>query len=162
MDSIKRNALILAAFPMTGKLVGYATDVSASSSQTFFILLHILLLLVGVFLTLRLQPSQNSFLEDVKMGMKTVGLYSISNALFLYIFYKFIDVTYFATKIADMVDKTDLSAARKTAEEVSATYETFFTAFNWSTLSLVAWMVMGLIYTVLLTLLHRKVLRKFQ
>lgn len=162
MKKIQRIALLLALLPMIGKLAGFAYGVSAGDSQSFFILMHIFLLLVGVFFALRMQTPDSSFLEDVKQGMKAVGVYSMASAFFMYVYYKFIDTQYFPNKIASMVANTDLAATGKTSEDITTTYETFFTAFNWTTLSLVAWMLAGLIYTVLLTLLHRKVLRKLQ
>lgn len=139
---------------MIGKLAGFAMGVPASDSQSYFILLHMLLLLIGVFVALRYQPTESSFLEDIKQGMKAVGAYSISNAVFLYFFYKLVDTQYFPNRVAEII-------ARTPPEKVDNVVQ-FFTPFNWTTVSLLAWMLSGSLYTVLFTLLHRKVLRKFK
>lgn len=162
MKKITNIAFLLALLPMIGKLAGFALGIPASDSQSYFILLHMLLLLIGVFVALRYQPTDSSFLEDIKQGMKAVGAYSIANAIFLFFFYKTIDIAYFPNRIASMVARTNDLPPGKTIEDIAATYEQFFTAFNWSTLSLLAWMLSGLLYTVLFTVLHRKVLRKFK
>lgn len=158
----KRIAFLLALIPIIGKLLSFAAGVPSGSSQPFFILIHLLLLLVGVFFALLWQNNASGFIEDVKEGMKTVGIYSSANAIFLFFYYKFVDVNHFPNRIAAIVEKTNELPAGKSIDEMTATYEQFFTAFNWATISLVSWIIVGLLYTLIFTILHRKVLRKFK
>lgn len=159
---VRQIVFIAALLPVIAKLVAFMAGVSAQDTQTGFIIGHLLLILLGVFFAQMFQPADSTFIEDVKMSMKNVGTYSIINAAFLFIYYKYIDIAYFPNRIASMVEQTNNLPEGTSVEQVTETYELFFTAFNWSTLSLLAWMITGVIYTLLFTAFHRKFLRKFK
>src|SRR6185436_6691351 len=93
----------------------------------------------------------------MREAFKSAAAYAVLYGLFIWMYYKGIDATEFPMKINAMVDKA--VAEGRNEAEARTQLERFFTPFNYATITFFALMVIGAINSLVVSLLHHKVLR---
>ena len=144
------------------KLIVFAGNYQYTSVEQFSIFGNIFVLLTGVFLGIqqfknRVQ-TKTSFLQDVKAGMRVAALYAIFITLFVYLYYSFIDNTYFSVKLSNQIQLLEQSeegsaANIKKAKELGAF---ILSPFFHSTVTLIGFLILGSFYAAIITFLVRK------
>ena len=117
---------------------------------------YLLLFLLALFLGLRSFKSkypQSDFTIDVKTGMKTTSIFAIIISAFTWIYYKWINPGYFASKIEDV--KVAAAQSEEATQNAINTAEFIFNAFTHSAITLFGMMVIGFFYTLILVLIMR-------
>lgn len=141
------------------KLSIYFNDLQFSTSEKVAIFANIFVLMTGVFFGIRLfksrQKEETAYLDDFKAGMRIAALYALFMAFFLYIYYEYIDPTYFQIKLEQQFEAVqnqeniDLSKAKEMGEFILSPY------FQ-STISLLGYLILGSFYSALIAFLVRK------
>ncbi len=120
---------------------------------------NIFFLLTGIFLGIRLHKrvklSTSSFIDDFKAGMKVAAYYAILMAAFVFIYYSFIDYSYFDLKLAKQIEVA--TEQEMNIEQVKQTGEFVLSPFFQTTISLIGFILLGSFYSAILTFLMRKV-----
>ena len=134
----------------------------ASKQFTFYesvaIFINIFILLTGVFLGIwnyrKSIGKSDSFISYVKEGMKVAAFYAILMTAFVYIYYSFIDPSYFEIKLAkqlELASKNDLNV-----KQVKEMGEVVLSPFFQSTITLIGFLLLGSFYSSIVTFLLRK------
>lgn len=119
---------------------------------------NVFVLMSGVFFGIRLfkkqQAEKTSFLQDLKAGMRITALYALLMTAFVYVYYNWIDASYFAEKLQSQLklaeeNGMDLTNVKKTGEFV-------LSPFFQSTVTLVGFLLLGSFYSAIITFLVRK------
>ena len=141
------------------KLSVYFNSLQFSSFENATIFANIFVLMTGVFLGIRLFKSQqkeaSSYINDFKAGMRIAAVYALLMAIFLYIYYAYIDPAYFEIKLqkqletAQNAENIDLSKAKEMGEFILSPY------FQ-STVSLLGFLILGSFYSAIIAFLVRK------
>jgi len=147
-------------------------DVVLVSSYLLFVLLSVFFGMRGEAILLKVKPS---FLINVKSGMKSAAVYALIMAVFLFIYYKFIDTEYFSKRIADNINtlkSIDISLADSTNNKLGLinrdamienqinTAKMVFSPFYNSTFSLLGFLITGGIYSFLIALMQKLIFGK--
>ena len=123
--------------------------------------IHLLALLLVVFFAQRsamVSDRNITFPMLVRAGFRNAAVYALLIAVFAYALYVWIDPLHFPIHINERVD---MAVADGIAEaDARQRFETMFSPFNYATLTLVAFMGAGIVYSLLVGVLHHKVLRK--
>ncbi len=104
--------------------------------------------------------AQKEFLEDATAALRNAGLYGVIMVVFLFIYYSFVDVNYFANMHEGIITK-ELAAIEEDvdAAEVASQIRSFFSVRNFSVLALALYLVLSVFYALLFTALKRLFLR---
>lgn len=131
----------------------------STETSKYIFLLHILFILLSVFFSIiqfrKFFPDKNAFTDLLKQGLKAGGMYSFIMAGFLWLFYGAINEDTFTAKrenlISQQIDGQNLSTddQAKARENI----ESFFTPLNYSTISLLGFLVISFFYALGITLL---------
>lgn len=139
------------------KMSIYFSGSQFSTFGRFGIFGNIFFLLTGIFLGIRLFKKINSktkFIEDFKAGMRIAAYYAIFMALFVYVYYKFIDPGYFSIRLSNQLE---LAAEQgMNLEQVKKTGEFFLNPFFQTTITLMGFLLLGSFYAAMLSFLMRK------
>src|SRR5690606_24675287 len=121
---------------------------------------YVFLLMTAIFLSIRNHKlhfgSGSTFSEDFKAGMKVTAIYAILMSVFLYCYYTFIDPNYFTIMLQQKVAEA-MEAGNTNIKEIEKAGEFVLTAYFQSTVSLVAFLMAGGLYSLLIAFLVRKV-----
>lgn len=122
---------------------------------------NIFFLLTGIFLGIRLfkkaqlqKTKGSTFIDDFKAGMKVAALYSVLMAGFVFVYYSFIDPSYFDIKLAKQIEVAQ--SQDMNIEQVKATGEFILTPFFQTTITLIGFILLGSFYASILAFLMRK------
>lgn len=122
---------------------------------------NIFFLLTGIFLGIRLfkktqlsKETASSFIDDFKAGMKVAALYSVMMAAFVYIYYSFIDISYFDIKLAKQIEMAQ--EQNMNLEQIKTTGEMVLSPFFQTTITLIGFILLGSFYSSILAFLMRK------
>lgn len=161
-ELFKNRRSILAsmlAISILFKMMVFFNDLQGEPFDRIGRFANIFVLMSGVFFAIRLFKSQEEkateYLDDFKAGMRIAALYAIAMAAFLYLYYEFIDPTYFESYPLGAEEKTkemageELAKAKETLEFAKSAY------FN-STISLLGFLLLGSFYSALIAFLVRK------
>ena len=133
-----------------------------SPEGTDLLLVHFLAIVTVVFFAghrMLQQDPQSGFPDLLREGFRNGAVYSLLLGIYLWSHYSFIESAHFTQRIDDLV-------ARGVAEGqpealIRGRMEKFFTPFNYATISFFALMAVTTVQTLLIGLLHHKVLRRF-
>ena len=133
---------------------------------------YLLFLMLTCFFSLyymrkELQES-TKYVQDFKYGMRSVALFSIVVTLFTYFFYEYLDPEYFPNRIAErmaVAEAVDISTVEspieltkeKLIENQKRISEAIYDSANHSFISLFAFLILGGVYSSLITWLTRKI-----
>jgi len=124
----------------------------------FYLLVFLLALFIGI--QNRMKSFDFSFTEGLKQGMRIASFYALLLAAFTWVYYRWIDTSYFQVRIQEVRE----SAAQANAEQMDAIMsnaEIIFSPSTHSTLTLLGLMCIGFIYSIILSLIIRKVKPSF-
>ncbi|MFN3916447.1 MAG: DUF4199 family protein [Flavobacteriales bacterium] len=142
-----------------------------------------LFLLLAVFISIRKETKlrkgiPTSFLVDIKTGLKAVGVYALSITVFVYFYYNFIVPDYTIAKVETVraaAQAHDFAELQRISpkEYGGMSHEEFVelmvkNAQYWLNpskvvpITLLGLMLIGFIYTFILTAINRRVLSKFR
>ena len=147
------------------KMVIFAIHLQFTAYERVYFFGNLFVIMVGVFLGIRLFKSLNkektSFIADVKAGMKVVGIYAVLMSVFVYVYYSFIDPSYFDIKLADQISLATIHA-EETGEKLSIkqiedTGKFILSPYFQSTVTLILFLLLGTFYSSLITFFVRKV-----
>jgi len=141
------------------KLSIYFNSLQFTSYETVAIFANLLVLMSGVFFGIRLFKSQQKeatkYVEDFKAGMRVAAVYALLFAIFLYVYYAYIDPSYFEIKLLKQLElaqnqgNVDLTKAKEMGEFILSPY------FQ-STISLLGFLILGSFYAGIISFLMRK------
>ena len=141
------------------KLSIYFNSLQFSTFEHVALFANIFILMTGVFLGIRLFKSQKqeatTYIDDFKAGMRIAAIYALLMSIFLYIYYAYLDPSYFEIKLqkqlelAQNKENVDLNKAKEMGEFILSPY------FQ-STVSLLGFLILGSIYSALIAFLVRK------
>lgn len=123
--------------------------------------IHLLFMLAAVFLAGWQAMKADAAVEVAglfKAGFRAAMTYAVIAALFAYALYSWLDPTFFPIKVNAMVDQAIKEG--RTEAEAREKVGAFFSPFNYATITLAAFMVIGAIDSMVSALLHHKLLRK--
>lgn len=179
MSPAARYAWIFAATAIFAKLGVYALHLQYDNRADFGIIaVNLLCVLLAVFFGMRgeslLAKEKTGFVFNVKSGVKSAALFSLALAVFLFIYYKYVDPGYLETKITEWThaaEQLDVSAADSSVVQSGSSREamiakqvqtarTVFSPFYHATFSLLGLMLVGGLYAFLIAWLQKLVYRK--
>lgn len=144
------------------KMTVYLANWQFTNYEKVYFFGNLFVMMVGIFFGIRLFKTlvqgKTTFLADIKIGMKVAGMYAVFMSLFVYIYYSYIDPSYFDIKLADQlklaeaagITGKDLQLRRETGEFVLSPY------FQ-STVTLILYLLLGTFYSSIITFFVRKV-----
>lgn len=184
---IKRIGVIMALAWVIIRLALFNSSLEPNLAVNIAVGLNFLFLLIVIFLAVRAHhqtDSRSIFLDDVKQGMKQAVIYVLIIASFIYINYKWIDTDYLESRTEQRVEaemqriehqggwkafaaeKSNGIPADKSEEEyldnVKENGMMYLQPGFIFGLTLMAFISLGFIYTLILTALNRKVLKRFE
>lgn len=125
----------------------------SQESGRYIFLLHILMILLSVFFGImafaRAYPNQRNFTAFLKQGLKSGGLYTFILTGFLMVFYGWINPETFEAKKEVLIQSQLESAGNISPEQLAkaqSNMEEFFTVFNYSTISMLGFLVITIFY----------------
>ena len=98
-------------------------------------------------------------MADVKAGIKVAGMYAVLMSLFVYLYYSFIDPSYFPLKIEEQMRLLEESG-RASGDELVKSRETaqfILAPYFQSTVTLILYLLLGTFYSSIITFFVRKV-----
>lgn len=130
---------------------------------TDFMLVHFLAIVTIVFFTghaMLGQDARTRFPDLMRDGFRNAAVYAVLIALFLWIFYSWIDTEEFPRKLAERMAL--LEAEGMPHEKAQASLGAMFTPFNYASITFFALLAVGAFNALLVAILHHKVLRKLR
>jgi hypothetical protein len=142
------------------KFLVYLNHWQLTSYERYTMFANIFIMLTGVFFAIRhykLSRSGeiSSFADDFKAGMRVAALYTLAMTAFVFIYYNYIDPNYFPEKLNTQLQLAEASGLD--TRQVEQTGSVVLTPFFQSTVTLIGFMIMGMIYSALIAFLVRKV-----
>lgn len=129
---------------------------------TEFMLVHFLAIVTIIFFAgqrlLRTDP-RNGFPDLLREGFRHAAVYAVLIGVFLWIYYTFVEADHFRVRIDQLVAQGVEEGQPE--DLIRERMERFFTPFNYATITFFALMAVGAFQTLLIGLLHHKLLRRF-
>lgn len=171
MRASLKYALIFAGISIAAKIVmfslGYLEENATTSAMVY-----LFLLLVSIFISLsetksKEQTGPTTYFMDLKSAIQNVAYFTILITLFTYIYYQFIDTDFMINKISErmsMAAEMELSpdnnprgyTKEEFIENEQEISEIIFSPYTHSTITLMAFTLVGIIYSTVITWLVRK------
>lgn len=159
MISNSALAIRMTAASVFLKMLVYAMNWQQTNYEKVYFFLNIFILMTGIFFGIRnfkkKETAPSNFMQDVKAGMKVAGLYAIFLSIFIFIYYKIIDPTYFSVRLQEQLNLAQ--ANNLNIEQIKKTGEFVLSPFFQSTFTLVAFIILGSFYSSLVTFFLRKI-----
>ncbi|MFT3885960.1 MAG: hypothetical protein QM724_11180 [Flavobacteriales bacterium] len=111
------------------------------------------------FLLLRHDPSRG-MAELIRNGLRDTALYAVVIAVFIYIFYRYIDASEFPERNAQFI--ANFVAEGHTEAEAREKVERFYTPGGYAGVTFFGMLLLGVFNTLIFGALHHKVLRRFR
>lgn len=177
-----KTALICAIVWIVFKLLGYQLGWNIPDYTSLFVMANILCLLasvsIGLYLQKRKGEEDDNMLTDIKNGMTAGVIYSLVVAGFLYFYYEKIDPEYnqkmiaeremyFKTVVDDPIKLKEIKASNQTLEvmtkeeiieEFRKTPQMLFSGSFMMTFGVLSMLMLSTLYSILVTVIYRKVL----
>ncbi|MAY82796.1 MAG: hypothetical protein CMP59_01550 [Flavobacteriales bacterium] len=141
------------------KLSVYFNGLQFSTYENVTIFANLFVLMTGVFFGIRLfksnQKEATSFFDDFKAGMRVASIYALLISVFFYVYYSYIDSSYFDIRIQTQIesmqnlDQIDKDNAREMLDLI-------YSPYIWSTSSLLGYLFLGSFYSAIIAFLVRK------
>ena len=145
------------------KMAIYAGNWQFTGYERVYFFGNLFVIMIGVFLGIRLFKAisieKTGFMADIKAGIKVAGMYAVLMSLFVYLYYSFIDPSYFPLKIEDQLRLLQESG-RATGDELVQSRETaqfILAPYFQSTVTLILYLLLGTFYSSIITFFVRKI-----
>lgn len=157
MSSKTVYAIAFAIFGMGTRFLVFILDLDFS----WAVQLYFLFLLLAIFMGIResvIQNRQQSFGALVKAGAQVGAVFSLLVAVFTYVFYRFVDTTFFEfMKEERMRDVVKIQPDPEKVEAYRANLDLIFSANTQSLATLLGFMFMTVFFSLIVALLFKKV-----
>lgn len=172
MQPFVKHALIFSFVGIATKLIlwnqGILEDNPEASGMGYLLFL-ILTCFFALYERRKTQESFSTYIEDFKYGMKGVALFALIVSLFTFFFYTNLDPEYFPNRIQERVEmaqtmdmETVTNPMKSSKEELIEKERKFsqmiYDPFNHSVISLFIFLMLGGVYSAIITALVRKIL----
>jgi hypothetical protein len=166
MKSSVKFALFFAFSAIILRLIAFFGGYINSQTGQYVIFMHLLFVLLSVFFAIRnIAPGNGTdrerLMDELKTGAKAGGLYAVISTAFVFIYFKLIDTTYFPAKREQLI-AAQLKAGAPDAEKVRQNVEGFFSIGNYTAVTLIGLVVVGLIYTLVLVVVNRYIIERMK
>lgn len=153
------TAIWFTLFSIILKMVVFITGQQFTNFDLYLGLGYVFLLMTAIFITIRNHKMKvggtSSFIDDIKAGMKVAALYAIFMSAFLYAYYTLIDPDYFTIMLQQKVAEAEANG-NTNLKEVKKAGEFVLSPYFQSTVTLVIFMIVGIIYSSMITFFVRK------
>ena len=171
MQAFIKYALLFSGLGITAKIILWQQDYLTSNPE-YAGMNYLLFLMFACFFSIyekrKHQTEPTKFAIDYKYGMKSVAIMSLIIALFTYGFYELLDPEDFPNRIAEKVaaveaaDATSMESPMQLTKEQTVANNKRFAEFiynsaNHAFISLFAFLILGGIYSSVITWLVRKI-----
>lgn len=157
MNSPSLFAIAFAIFGMSTRLLVFAMGWDNSVATQ----LYLLFLLLAVFFSVRtyfITKPESTFVQLFKSGARASALFSIIVGGFTYIFYKFIDTTYFLGLIEGRLDEARAKGySLEDIEKMTGNLEFAFSLIPYIPATILFFTIIGISYSVIVAFIFRKV-----
>jgi len=140
------------------KMLVFSANWQLTELERISIFGNLLVLMTGVYLGIKNFKStiqeKTSYLQDVKSGMRIASLYALFMSAFVYLYYGFIDRSYFVQKAEQRIELLEQQGID--IEQANASMELVFTPFFQSTITLMGFILLGSFYAAMIAFLLRK------
>lgn len=160
-----RFAVFFALSACIFRLITFYGGWLTPKTAQYVIFMHLLFILLAVFIAVRVNQNkeideQRKLGDDIKTGFKAGSIYSIITTAFVFVYFKFIDVNYFIFKQQELI-AAQLKDPTADPVRVKQGVEDFFSLTNYCSVTLLGLMVVTFIYTVIVILVNRFLLNRF-
>ncbi|GAB5539454.1 MAG: hypothetical protein Salg2KO_15570 [Salibacteraceae bacterium] len=150
-----QNISIIAALTCVIAKMSYFLILAPDEAWDNYVRLYYLFaFLVALFFGLRSYKKSflnSDFTHDVKTGMKITSIFALIVALFTWVYYRWINPSYFEQRIEEAIAQ----APAESVEAITSNVELIFNPFTHSTITLFGMMVIGFFYTLIVVLIMR-------
>ena len=154
-------AIILALTAGVIRLLTFFGGFSSPNVAKYVIFGHMLCILLSIFFGIRYsqQGKETTPGGDLKSGIKAGGVYTLISTAFVYIYFRFIDINYFAIKQQELIEAEVKRGGN--IDQIKDKVESFFSLMNYTTVTLLGLMMITFLYAVLVVVLDRYFLNRF-
>lgn len=157
MNSPSVFALAFAIFGAGSRLLVFAAGWDYSiSTQLYF-----LFLLLAIFFGIRsffLEHPSSKFSQLFKVGARVSAVFTLIVSAFSFVFYKFIDTTFFTGQIETRLDEAkSLNYTAEQIEKLTGNLEIVFSVATHLSVTLIGYLLLGISYSLIVALIFRKV-----
>jgi hypothetical protein len=142
---------------MGGRFLVYMLELDYSWSVQFYFLL----LLIAIFIGMRefyISTRNSSLVTNLKVGAQVGAIFSLLTTVFTYVFYRFVDLQFFAFMISERLEAAQQAgASAEDVEKYRGNLEMVFNAGTQSMATLIGFMFLTFVYSALVALLLTKV-----
>lgn len=171
------KALNIALFASAGAILAKLVLFQFNAEYQYTVYSNILFLLVAIFFGIRQGMIENNgnttYLNDVKSGARTAAVFAVIIALFAYVYYSNINPEFLQAKIDERMVLVEnitpqeietLQAEGKIAQGLTKedlinkeleNTQNFYSPFFYATLSLIGYLLVGIVYSLFLGLILR-------
>jgi hypothetical protein len=164
-------ALLFSVFGIATKIILWQQgflDGSPEYAGMNYLLFLMLTCFFSLYVMRKGLKEPTKYLHDFKYGMRSVALFALVVTLFTYVFYEYLDPEYFPNRIAErmaVAEAVDLKTVdspieltkEKLIENQKRISEAIYDSANHSFISLFAFLILGGIYSSIITWLTRKI-----
>ncbi len=157
-------AIMLALTAGIIRLVAFYGGFATAKTGQYVIYMHMLFILVSIFFGVKTTNKNNGPTtagSDLKLAIKAGGTYALLTTIFVYVYFKFIDINYFALKQQDLIDAQVKNQGGDVAQ-LKEKVESFFSLMNYTTVTLLGLMLVTFAYAVVFVFLNRYMLNRFK
>lgn len=101
----------------------------------------------------------HSFLEDLKKAAGQTLLYGVLISVFLYFYYSFVDVDFFANRQELIIERELAAMENGNRDDIAEQVKSLFSVRNGSVLTLAGMVLMGVFYAIFFAAAKRLILR---
>lgn len=160
MKATLKFALVFLSLYILVKLLFFYFNLQYGETGKYTAFANLLFIILCIFFCLletkrKAQAVPSTFLQDVKTGASTAIYYAAFVAIFAYVYYKFIDVDFFPSKINETIEAAG-QGSEVDKEQAKQFAEAIFSPFNHATITLLGMMCAGVVFSFFVTFVIRK------
>lgn len=159
-DNSISSAIGFALLVFIIKTILFLSGSEMSQWQPYFVFAHLFLIIVCIVFAIRKYIPGESFVDNLKKAVRAGGVYALVTALLVFVYYQFIDVHYFPEMQEKLLRDEILANPEVDTEKAREGINQFFSIFNYTTITLVGFLVAAIAYSLLAAGLKRLMMRK--
>lgn len=152
-------ALGVSLILMIARLLAFALALDSQYLDTAFLFVFLAGLIPLSLYAIWPRSKDWVFYGDLMKSLRITILYGVLISVFLFVFYSFIDTSYFPKTRAEIIEAQLSQATDADPTEVKRNIENFFSVRNFSVLILVLFLVLAVFYSILFSALKRIMLK---
>jgi Protein of unknown function (DUF4199) len=155
MKSKNSFTFIFIALSIVTKLLLFYMQIPAENQRKTIVLFHIIFIVASVFFSIKNIEVKNQFLESFKAGSRAAFIYAICISIFVFVYYSYIDVGYFISMQNEIIKTQIVGATPEDIILIKKNIYSFFTIFNYTTITLTGFIVIGVLFSVIISLIKK-------